>query len=130
MPSAFVTVRKPDVAPLGTLVVILVAEATVNVAAVPLNLTLLAPVKLVPVRVTLVPTVPVLGVKLVMIGGSATLVTLTVIVADALRAPSLTATVRLYIGKVSKSSTAVFTVSAPVAAFTAKAPPVLPAVMA
>jgi hypothetical protein len=36
----------PVVAPLGTLVEICVAETTVNVAEVPLNFTLVAPVKL------------------------------------------------------------------------------------
>ena len=42
---------------------------TVNeVAAVPLNLTAVAPVKFVPVIVTLVPTVPLVGLKLVIVG--------------------------------------------------------------
>ena len=46
----------PVVAPVGTVVVISEAETTVNVAAVPLNVTLVAPVKFVPRILTAVPT--------------------------------------------------------------------------
>jgi hypothetical protein len=51
------TVIVPEVAPTGTVTVILVAELTVKVvAAVPLKLTEVAPVRLVPVMVMLEPT--------------------------------------------------------------------------
>jgi hypothetical protein len=48
-----------------------VSEFTVNVVAVPLNRTAVAPVKLVPVMVTLAPTRPLTGVKFVMAGTTA-----------------------------------------------------------
>ena len=48
VPPDVVTVIGPVVAPVGTFVVIRVALLTVNVAAVPLNLTAVVPVKLVP----------------------------------------------------------------------------------
>jgi len=60
------------VAPLGTEVVICVSEATVKVAAVPLNVTLVAPVKPEPLRVTLVPTFPLVGENEVMLGATVT----------------------------------------------------------
>ena len=65
-----VTEIDPVVAPVGTVVVILVAELAVTNAVVPLNCTiLLAGVvsKFVPVIVTDVPTRPLVGVKLVMV---------------------------------------------------------------
>ena len=65
-----VTEIDPVVAPVGTVVVILVAELAVTNAVVPLNFTiLLAGVvsKFVPVIVTDVPTRPLVGVKLVMV---------------------------------------------------------------
>jgi len=43
-----VTVTKPVVAPVGTLVSISEGDTTLNAAAVPLNLTLVAPVRPVP----------------------------------------------------------------------------------
>ena len=43
-----------------------------NVAATPLNVTAVAPVKLVPLIVTLVPASALVGVKLVMVGGFTT----------------------------------------------------------
>jgi hypothetical protein len=46
-----------------------VAEVTEKLAAIPLNLTTVAPVKLVPLIVTLVPAGPLVGVKLVIVGG-------------------------------------------------------------
>jgi hypothetical protein len=58
----------PVVAPVGTVAVTLVSELTLNVAETPLNVTLVAPVKLVPVIVTEVPTGPLVGLKLVMAG--------------------------------------------------------------
>ena len=66
-----VTVSEPVVAPIGTVVVMLVAVLAVTVAAVPLKLTvLLAGVaeKFVPVMVTVAPTRPLAGVTLVMVG--------------------------------------------------------------
>ena len=45
------------------------ADVTVKLAAVPLNVTAVAPVKFVPLIVTLVPTGPLVGVKLVIVGG-------------------------------------------------------------
>ena len=68
VPPGVVTVTLPLVAPAGTLVVIWVAEFTVNVAPAPLKLTLVAPVKLVPVIITVVPTVPLVGFRLVITG--------------------------------------------------------------
>ena len=60
----FVTLIFPVVAPVGTVALICVSELTVNVvAAVPLKLTPLAPVKPVPVSVTLVPIGPLAGVN-------------------------------------------------------------------
>jgi hypothetical protein len=46
-----------------------VADVTVKLAAVPLNLTAVVPVKFVPLIVTLVPAGPVAGVKVVIVGG-------------------------------------------------------------
>ena len=45
------------------------ADVTVKLAAVPLNLTAVVPVKFVPLIVTLVPAGPVAGVKVVIVGG-------------------------------------------------------------
>jgi hypothetical protein len=55
------TLTLPVVAPVGTLVVISDFETTVNVAAVPLKLTLVAPVRFVPRIVTAAPTLPEVG---------------------------------------------------------------------
>jgi len=44
----------------------------VNAAAVPLNLTLVTPLKFVPLMTTAVPTGPFAGVKLVMVGPTST----------------------------------------------------------
>jgi hypothetical protein len=69
VPPGVVTEIGPVVAPLGTVAVICVAELTVyDVAATPLNLTAVAPVKFVPVMTTDVPTGPLVGVKLVIVG--------------------------------------------------------------
>lgn len=51
----------PVVAPFGTVVVISVLETTLNVAAVPLKVTLLASVRSFPRIVTAVPTAPEVG---------------------------------------------------------------------
>ncbi len=70
VPFGVVTEILPVVAPAGTLALMLVDELTVNVdAAVLLNLTAVAPVKLVPVIDTFVPTGPLVGVKEVTVGG-------------------------------------------------------------
>lgn len=64
VPPPVVTAIGPLVAPLGTVAVIAVSEPTENVAAaVPLNVTLLAPLKPVPAIETVVPTGPVAGVN-------------------------------------------------------------------
>src|SRR5687768_15020066 len=70
-PWGVVTTIAPVVAPAGELTVISVPAAfTVKPGAlVPLNVTLVVPVKPEPVMVTLVPATPPLGVKLVMTGG-------------------------------------------------------------
>ena len=52
-----------------------------NVAAVPLNVTPVAPVKFVPLIVTLVPAGPLAGVKLVIVGALAVTVKLLALVA-------------------------------------------------
>ena len=67
-PSVVCTCRVPVLAPAGTTAVIWVALFTVTeVAATPLNLTEVAPVKLVPVITTVVPAPPEVGVKLLMV---------------------------------------------------------------
>jgi len=58
VPLGVVTVTGPEVAPAGTVVLIAVPEPTVNVDAVPLKCTAVAPVKSVPRIVTLAPTLP------------------------------------------------------------------------
>src|SRR6202521_5781045 len=70
-----VTTTFPDVAPVGTGAMMLVALQPVGVAVVPLNVTVLvvpceAP-KLVPVMVTELPTAPEVGFRLVMLGAEA-----------------------------------------------------------
>jgi hypothetical protein len=61
VPLGVVTCTLPLVAPVGTVVVISVLDTTVNVAAVPLNVTLVLPVRLLPKMITLVPTLPEVG---------------------------------------------------------------------
>jgi hypothetical protein len=63
-----VTTTFPVVAPLGTVVAILVALQLVVVAAVPLSVTVPEDPKFVPVIVTAVPTAPNVGDRLVMLG--------------------------------------------------------------
>ena len=62
VPPDVTTSTVPLVAPVGTVVVISVAETTVKVAAVPLKVTLLALVRSVPRIVTFAPTLPKVGV--------------------------------------------------------------------
>jgi hypothetical protein len=70
VPPGVVTEIGPVVAEEETVAVICVALLTVKeAAAIPLNLTAVAPVKFVPVMVTLVPLGPLVGVKLVTVGG-------------------------------------------------------------
>ena len=72
VPAGVVTEIVPLVEPAGTIAVIWDAVFTVNVAAaVPLNFTEVAPVKLVPLSVTLTPMTPLVGVKLVIVGAAA-----------------------------------------------------------
>jgi hypothetical protein len=61
VPPGVVRATFPVVAPLGTVAVIEVAEATWKLALAPLNLTVVAPVKWVPEIVTDVPTGPLVG---------------------------------------------------------------------
>ena len=75
-PAGVVTLIGPVVAPAGTVAVILVALTTLNVAATPLKVTLVAPVKFVPVIVTVVPTGPNVGVNEAIVGAPAAVVTL------------------------------------------------------
>jgi hypothetical protein len=56
VPAGVVTAIGPVVAPLGTVAVIWVSESTVKLAAAPLKVTSVAPVKFTPVIVTLAPT--------------------------------------------------------------------------
>src|SRR5438093_13376067 len=69
VPAGVVTLICPMVAPLGTVAVIWVLELAVKLAAAPLKLTTVAPVRLVPVMVTEVPTGPLLGVNELIVGG-------------------------------------------------------------
>jgi hypothetical protein len=72
VPPEVVTLSFPVVTPVGATAVMVVALVTEKLlAAVPLNLTAVAPVKFVPVRVTIVPTVPLVGMKLVIVGAAA-----------------------------------------------------------
>ena len=71
VPPGVVIVTLPVVVPGGTVAVAVVAFTTANVvAAVPLKLMPVAPLRVVPVRVTLVPTGPLLGDRLVRMGAA------------------------------------------------------------
>jgi hypothetical protein len=72
VPPGVVTLIVPVVAPVGTVVAIDVAVTVPRVAAVPLNFTLVAPVRFVPVMVTAIPTPALVGVKLVTVGAGTT----------------------------------------------------------
>jgi len=76
VPAGVVTLIVPDVAPAGTVAVILIAELTVNAADVPLNLTAVAPVKFAPLMVTLAPIAPLTGVNPVIRGATVKLAAL------------------------------------------------------
>src|SRR6185312_3629722 len=71
VPAGVVTAIGPVVAPVGTVAVIWVAELTVNVAALPLKVTAVAPVKPLPVMVTDVPTGPEVGLNEETVGAGA-----------------------------------------------------------
>jgi hypothetical protein len=68
VPPGVVMLIFPVVAPAGTDVSIRVPEATVKLAGVPLNRTLMAPPKSVPEIVTEAPTGPLTGAKEAMVG--------------------------------------------------------------
>ena len=68
VPDGVVTVILPVVAPVGTAAVIRPSFATLKLADVPLNRTLVAPVKWLPLMVTDVPTAPLDGEKLLIVG--------------------------------------------------------------
>jgi hypothetical protein len=70
VPPGVVTKIFPVVAVAGTVAEIWVPESTAKLAAVPLNLTKVAPVKPVPVMTTDVPTGPEVGVNDVMVGAA------------------------------------------------------------
>ena len=70
VPPGAVTAIGPDVAPDGTVAVICESELTANAVGVPLNVTLVAPVKPLPLSVTEVPTGPVDGLKLLIVGAA------------------------------------------------------------
>ena len=61
VPLGVVTWTGPVVAPVGTVAVISDFEATVKLAGVPLNVTLVVPVNLFPRIMTIVPTLPEVG---------------------------------------------------------------------
>jgi hypothetical protein len=71
LPDGVATLIGPLVAPAGTVAVICVSEFTVNVPAVPLNMTAVAPVNPLPLIVTVVPTGPLEGLKPVIDGAAA-----------------------------------------------------------
>src|SRR5262249_25535899 len=72
VPPGVVILTLPVVAAAGTVAVIWVGESTVKPAAVPLNVTDVAPVKFAPVTVTTVATGPLVGVKLERVGAAMT----------------------------------------------------------
>jgi hypothetical protein len=73
VPAAFVTLRNPDVAPAGTVAVICVFEFTTNGPLVPLNFTVVVPVKPDPEMVTDAPTAAAPGMKPLSFGSTAKL---------------------------------------------------------
>ena len=73
VPPGVVTPSGPVVAPAGTVACIPVSEVTVKLAALPLNVTDVAPVKFAPLIATPVPTGPLVGVKPVMVGAGITM---------------------------------------------------------
>jgi len=82
VPPGVVTEIGPVVAPVGTCAVMCVAELTTKlVSGVPLNLTLVAPVKFAPVMSTGVATGPLVGLNEVIAGGGGKTVKVTKLVA-------------------------------------------------
>jgi len=75
VPLGVVTLTRPDMAPTGTVAWMAVSDVTVKVAATPLNVTAVVPVKLAPLIVTLLPISPLAGVKLEIAGGLRRMVT-------------------------------------------------------
>src|SRR5258708_25655607 len=61
VPAGLVTFTRPVVAPRGTVVVISVADTIVKVAAVPLKVTAVTPVRLLPSMMTFAPVLPDAG---------------------------------------------------------------------
>jgi len=76
VPPGVVTEIVPAVTPAGTVAVMDVADTTVNVAAVPLKATAVAPVRFVPVIVTVAPTGPDVGVNDAIVGAGVKFVAL------------------------------------------------------
>ena len=68
VPPPLLTVIEPVVAPAGTIAVSLVVLTKVDVAVVPLNLTVDGLVKFVPLIVIVEPMHPFVGLKLVIVG--------------------------------------------------------------
>jgi hypothetical protein len=68
VPAAFVTLRGPVVAPLGTVAAICALETIEKTATVPLNFTAEVPANPVPLIVTDVPTAPLVGLNELMVG--------------------------------------------------------------
>lgn len=71
VPPGAVTEIVPELAPVGTEVLMCWSSVTVNVAVVPPNLTNDAPVKPLPMIVTGVPMTPLVGLKLPIVGAGA-----------------------------------------------------------
>ena len=67
-PPRVVTATFPVLAPVGTVVAMVLSLVTVNAAFTPPNVTLLACVRPLPVMVTGVPTVPLLTLRLLIVG--------------------------------------------------------------
>ena len=76
VPPRVTTLILPVLAPAGTVALICTDEVTLNSAPVPLNVTLVAPVKLVPLIVTSVPSSPLPGLKSEIVGGGGLIVKL------------------------------------------------------
>ena len=74
VPAGTVTRMRPLVAPIGTVVTILVAVSDVIVDGVPSKVMAVAPERFWPLIVTVVPTVPEEGVNFVMLGVAAVLI--------------------------------------------------------
>jgi hypothetical protein len=72
VPAGVLTLIGPLAAPGGTVACIAVLDVILKLAATPLKVTAVAPVKLVPLMVTVVPAGPEPGEKLVMAGGLTT----------------------------------------------------------